>query len=73
MAEKDADVQKIKELIKIMKENDLVEIDIQHAGFVRQLVHRHQVGNYLRCEQWNAAELEQTFLDSVSASIMPTP
>ena len=31
MAEKDADVQKIKELIKIMKENDLVEIDIKHG------------------------------------------
>jgi acetyl-CoA carboxylase biotin carboxyl carrier protein len=31
MAEKDADVQKIKELIKIMKENDLVKIDIQHG------------------------------------------
>jgi acetyl-CoA carboxylase biotin carboxyl carrier protein len=31
MAEKDADVQKIKELIRIMKENDLVEIDIQHG------------------------------------------
>lgn len=31
MAEKDADVQKIEELIKIMKENDLVEIDIRHG------------------------------------------
>ncbi len=31
MAEKDADVQKIKELIKIMKENDLVEVDIKHG------------------------------------------
>jgi len=31
MAEKDADIQKIKELIKIMRENDLVEIDIQHG------------------------------------------
>jgi len=31
MAEKDADVQKIKELLKIMKENDLVEIDIKHG------------------------------------------
>jgi acetyl-CoA carboxylase biotin carboxyl carrier protein len=31
MAEKDADVQKIQELIKIMKENDLVEIDIRHG------------------------------------------
>ena len=31
MADKDADVQKIKELIKIMKENDLVEIDIKHG------------------------------------------
>jgi len=31
MAEKDADVQKIKELIKIMKENDLVKIDIRHG------------------------------------------
>lgn len=31
MAEKDADVQTIKELIKIMKENDLVEIDIRHG------------------------------------------
>ncbi|MEN6577245.1 MAG: acetyl-CoA carboxylase biotin carboxyl carrier protein [Phycisphaerales bacterium] len=31
MAEKDADVQKIKELVEIMKENDLVEIDIQHG------------------------------------------
>lgn len=31
MAEKDADVQKIQELIKIMKENDLVEIDIKHG------------------------------------------
>ena len=31
MAEKDADVQKIKELIRIMKENDLVEVDIQHG------------------------------------------
>jgi acetyl-CoA carboxylase biotin carboxyl carrier protein len=31
MPEKDADVQKIKELLKIMKENDLVKIDIQHG------------------------------------------
>ncbi len=31
MAEKDADVQKIKELITIMKENDLVKIDIAHG------------------------------------------
>jgi len=31
MAEKDADVQKIKELIKIMKENDLAKIDIRHG------------------------------------------
>jgi acetyl-CoA carboxylase biotin carboxyl carrier protein len=31
MAEKDADIQKIRELIRIMKENDLVEIDIQHG------------------------------------------
>ncbi len=31
MAEKDADVQKIRELIKIMKENDLVKIDIKHG------------------------------------------
>jgi acetyl-CoA carboxylase biotin carboxyl carrier protein len=31
MAEKDADVQKIKELIEIMRENDLVKIDIQHG------------------------------------------
>jgi acetyl-CoA carboxylase biotin carboxyl carrier protein len=31
MAEKDADVQKIEELIKIMKENDLVKIDIAHG------------------------------------------
>jgi acetyl-CoA carboxylase biotin carboxyl carrier protein len=31
MAEKDADVQKIKDLIKIMKENDLVKIDIKHG------------------------------------------
>lgn len=31
MAEKDADIQRIKELIRIMKENDLVEIDIQHG------------------------------------------
>ena len=31
MAEKDADLQKIKELLKIMKANDLVEIDIRHG------------------------------------------
>ena len=31
MAETDADVQRIRELIKIMKENDLVEIDIKHG------------------------------------------
>jgi len=31
MAEKDADVQKLKELIKIMKENDLAKIDIRHG------------------------------------------
>lgn len=31
MAEKDADVQKIQELIKIMKDNDLVKIDIKHG------------------------------------------
>jgi acetyl-CoA carboxylase biotin carboxyl carrier protein len=31
MAEKDADVQKIKELIRIMKENDLVRLNIQHG------------------------------------------
>ncbi len=31
MAEKDADIQKIKELIRIMKENDLVEIDLRHG------------------------------------------
>ena len=32
MAEKDADVQKIKELLQIMKENDLVKIDIKHGN-----------------------------------------
>jgi acetyl-CoA carboxylase biotin carboxyl carrier protein len=31
MPEKDADVQKIMELIRIMKENDLVKIDLQHG------------------------------------------
>ncbi len=31
MAEKDADIEKIKELLHIMKENDLVKIDIQHG------------------------------------------
>ncbi len=31
MADKDADLQKIKELIRIMKENDLVKIDIRHG------------------------------------------
>jgi acetyl-CoA carboxylase biotin carboxyl carrier protein len=31
MAERDADVQRIKELIAIMKENDLMEIDIKHG------------------------------------------
>jgi acetyl-CoA carboxylase biotin carboxyl carrier protein len=31
MPEKEADVQRIRELIKIMKENDLVKIDIQHG------------------------------------------
>jgi acetyl-CoA carboxylase biotin carboxyl carrier protein len=31
MPEKDADVQKIKELLKIMEEHDLVRIDIQHG------------------------------------------
>jgi acetyl-CoA carboxylase biotin carboxyl carrier protein len=31
MAETDADVQKIKELIEIMKENDLVKIDVKHG------------------------------------------
>ena len=31
MADKDADVQKIKELIRIMKENDLVKIDLRHG------------------------------------------
>jgi acetyl-CoA carboxylase biotin carboxyl carrier protein len=31
MPENDADVQKIRELIEIMKENDLVKIDIQHG------------------------------------------
>jgi acetyl-CoA carboxylase biotin carboxyl carrier protein len=31
MAEKDADVQRIRELIEIMRENDLVEIDIKHG------------------------------------------
>jgi len=31
MAEKDADVQKIQELIKIMRDNDLVKIDIKHG------------------------------------------
>ncbi len=30
MAEKDTDLQKIKELIEIMKDNDLVEIEIKH-------------------------------------------
>ena len=31
MAEKDTDLQKIKELIEIMKDNDLVEIEIKHG------------------------------------------
>jgi acetyl-CoA carboxylase biotin carboxyl carrier protein len=31
MAEKDADVQKIKDLIEIMKENDLIKVDIRHG------------------------------------------
>ncbi len=30
MAEKDADLKKIKKLIEIMKENGLVEIEIKH-------------------------------------------
>ncbi|MFH1715872.1 MAG: acetyl-CoA carboxylase biotin carboxyl carrier protein [Planctomycetota bacterium] len=30
MAEKDADIQKIKQLIEIMKDNELVEIEIKH-------------------------------------------
>ena len=30
MSEKDADLRKIKELIKIMKDNDLVEVEIRH-------------------------------------------
>jgi len=30
MAEKDADIQKIKQLIAIMKENELVELEIKH-------------------------------------------
>jgi len=30
MAEKDTDLQKIKELIEIMKDNDLIEIEIKH-------------------------------------------
>lgn len=30
MAQKDNDLQKIEELIKIMKENDLVEVEIKH-------------------------------------------
>jgi acetyl-CoA carboxylase biotin carboxyl carrier protein len=31
MPDKDADIQKIHELIRIMKENDLVKLDIQHG------------------------------------------
>ena len=31
MAEKDADLQKIKELIEIMKENELLEVEIKHG------------------------------------------
>jgi len=31
MAEKDTDLQKIKELIEIMKDNDLLEIEIKHG------------------------------------------
>ena len=31
MAEKDTDLQKIKELIEIMKENELVEVEIKHG------------------------------------------
>ncbi len=31
MAQKDSDLQKIKELIEIMKENDLVEVEIKHG------------------------------------------
>ncbi|NOR67999.1 MAG: hypothetical protein GQ528_11650, partial [Woeseiaceae bacterium] len=31
MAHKDADLKKIKELIKIMKANDLVEVEIKHG------------------------------------------
>lgn len=31
MADKDTDLQKIKRLLKIMKENDLVEIEIKHG------------------------------------------
>jgi acetyl-CoA carboxylase biotin carboxyl carrier protein len=31
MAEKDADIERIRELLHIMKENDLVKIDIQHG------------------------------------------
>ncbi|MBC8217160.1 MAG: acetyl-CoA carboxylase biotin carboxyl carrier protein [Planctomycetes bacterium] len=31
MAEKDADLQRIKRLVKIMKENELVEVEIKHG------------------------------------------
>lgn len=41
MAEKDADLQKIKELIEIMKDNELLEVEIKH-GDDKIFLKRHQ-------------------------------
>lgn len=41
MAEKDDDLQKIKELIGIMKENDILEVEIKH-GDDKMFLKRHQ-------------------------------
>ncbi|MGA1979250.1 MAG: acetyl-CoA carboxylase biotin carboxyl carrier protein [Sedimentisphaerales bacterium] len=47
MAQKDSDLQKIEELIEIMKQNDLVEVEIKHGDdriFLRRSQHQPALG-----------------------------
>ena len=79
MAHKDADLRKIKELIKIMKDNELVEVEIKHGDdkiFLKRS-HGQQIVNQvpvMRIDPGSAAVNAQTSgISSQPAAAQPSP
>ena len=61
MAQKDSDLQKIKELIEIMKDNDLVEVEIKHGD------------DKIFLKRWQAQQPTITTTPTITSSVAAAP